>query len=888
MNGKRIKKYLSLTLSGILCLSLSSSTVSASAEKNSSDNFTAAYSESTVATDPEETDSDLEKAEIPEFVPEAESQQSALAEAEEKASETVLYSGSCGAQAVWELDTDGTLTISGNGSMYDFTIKVDINGDSEEWDMDPKYGEAQTPWSAYLSAIKKVVIEPGITTIGKGAFMNCKNLRTVEVRALLSSIGSYAYARDAALETVAGISNIKELPAYAFYSCKNLYSLDLNQDMTSYGMGCFHDCEKLSAIPVTEKTICIDHYAFSGCRSLENATISSSIQKFGESAFQYCSNLKEIHFPDNLKFIPRNCFYYCTSLTELKLPDELETIHAYAFDHCEGLTSLTIPGSVSTLKGDKQFYNCINLKKIIFEEGPGNAVIRLVGNAFAGCLKLEDIIIPESCTNYRVVDGCLLSPDLKTALAIPAGRNGGIVRIPDTVETIGPQAICNTKGSTYILPASVKLMNTYAVYYSSNLILRFEGDAPAYNTQCFIQSNITIQYPEEAEGWSFKPQSGTVKMESYNSKSRDLAECTMILKSPAIVYSGEIPEMDARLIYQGTELSVETDYHLSVTCNSNYKPAYVKNGILHLKARTAGIDSIYGGCCDRSFMVCDSSMPVTAENAASGIKLSWTSDSKAIGYYIYRRGTSTEWTKIAAVIGSSKNSYYDKTAVSTFCYYYCVIPYNKSGSYTGSFHYLSCGTTKGNTYVERPMLSSVTNKSSGVSLKWNTVSDADGYCIMRKNPEDSSWKVIKKIPDLNTTSWVDTSAISGEVYNYNIKAYYTGRSGKIYYSIYSSVGKTICYLAMPTVSSVASARDGIKISWTPVEGVTGYYIYRRTPDTESWERFRIIVNPNAASTTDKTVTKGQKYYYTVAAYVNKGGSYYTSSKGITGKAATWS
>ena len=68
---------------------------------------------------------------------------------------TIEASGSCGDDATWALDSEGTLTVSGTGEAG-FNI----------------------PWSDHTSDIKNVVIEDGITVIY--GFQDCENITTVE------------------------------------------------------------------------------------------------------------------------------------------------------------------------------------------------------------------------------------------------------------------------------------------------------------------------------------------------------------------------------------------------------------------------------------------------------------------------------------------------------------------------------------------------------------------------------------------------------------------------------------------------------------------------------------------------------------------------------------
>lgn len=84
-------------------------------------------------------------------------------------------SGTCGENLTWTLDSEGTLTISGEGEMANY-----------EYPDNP-------PWYESRKEILNIVIEDGVTTVGKCAFESCENADSVALPDGLTSIGESAF-----------------------------------------------------------------------------------------------------------------------------------------------------------------------------------------------------------------------------------------------------------------------------------------------------------------------------------------------------------------------------------------------------------------------------------------------------------------------------------------------------------------------------------------------------------------------------------------------------------------------------------------------------------------------------------------------------------------------
>ena len=223
----------------------------------------------------------------------------------------------------WKLDADGTLNISGTGTMKDY----DSN-------------DNPSPATQKKDSIKKVVIEDGVTSIGKYAFWYCSNLTSITIPDSVTSIGDAA-----------------------FRSCSSLTSITIPNSVTSIGYAAFYDCSNLTSITIPDSVTSIGNYAFRGCTSLTSITIPDGVISIGAATFSGCTNLTSITIPDSVTSIGSSAFSCCTSLTSITIPDSVTSIGEWAFAFCQNLPSITIPDSVTSI-GDSVFEKCTNLQTI--------------------------------------------------------------------------------------------------------------------------------------------------------------------------------------------------------------------------------------------------------------------------------------------------------------------------------------------------------------------------------------------------------------------------------------------------------------------------------------------------------------------------------------------
>ena len=361
---------------------------------------------------------------------------------EEEKSWDISINGDGTILAKWNIN-DRTLTISGTGKMKDLDLSS-----IENW-----HNWHDTP---YTNLIEKVVIENGVTNIGRYAFYNCDYLESITIPEGVTSIGRNAFYGCSSLKSIdipEGVERIEnmtfggcvslenvEIPKsviyigqHAFNRCSNLENIIISDGVKSIDYCAFYQCENLKNINIPEGVTSIGGGVFSRCNSLESINVSAenknymsengilfdkrkteiicfptrkedikeymipeSVTSIGGGAFNECSSLASINIPDSVTSIGEDAFYGCSSLESIDIPDSVTSIGEDAFYGCSSLESIDIPKGVTEI-GDSAFYECSSLTSINIPE----SVTSIENNAFFGCSSLKNITIPEGVTSIE-------------------------------------------------------------------------------------------------------------------------------------------------------------------------------------------------------------------------------------------------------------------------------------------------------------------------------------------------------------------------------------------------------------------------------------------------------------------------------------------------------
>ncbi len=236
---------------------------------------------------------------------------------------------------------------------------------------------------------------------------------------------------------------------------------------------------------------------------------------------------------------------------------------------------------------------------------------------------------------------------------------------------------------------------------------------------------------------------------------------------------------------------------------------------------------------------------VSLASVKGGLQVKWNKIPGATKYRIYRRYKTTDsWTKLKDV-PATQTSYIDTSVPAVKTAYYTVKAYTENGA--------SGYVQKGINYVKTPILKSVTNTASNITLKWEAVKGATSYVVYRKAGSATSWT---NVATVKTNSYADKNVKAGTTYRYTVRACYSK-----YTSGYDKNGIAARRLTQPTLSKAVNNAAGINVTWSKVAGASGYNVYRKT-GSSGWVLLGTF-KPN--SYTDKAVKNGTTYTYTVRA-----------------------
>ena len=205
--------------------------------------------------------------------------------------------------------------------------------------------------------LTSINIPDSVTSIGDGAFAECKSLTSINIPDSVSSIGNWAFNRCESLTSINIPDSVTSIGNCAFAYCKSLTSIIIPNSIIKMGANPFvgwHGSlynESKSFIYENQVLFNADKTFIIAYRADdESYNIPNTVTSIGHAAFYECKSLTSINIPDSVTSIGEVAFYECESLASINIPDSVTSIGEAAFYKCESLASINIPDSVKSIE----------------------------------------------------------------------------------------------------------------------------------------------------------------------------------------------------------------------------------------------------------------------------------------------------------------------------------------------------------------------------------------------------------------------------------------------------------------------------------------------------------------------------------------------------------
>ena len=526
------KRYLSLLLALVLCLSLLTSAALASGgEPEPAEEAAETLAEE--AAEPAEAPEAAEEAEKPsEAAEEAEASEAEAAEdyAEAAGTELPALDGETVTAEVGDYQytiTDGAAVLSKYlGTDASVTIPTSMTYEGTTYKI-TKIGASAFADNA---ALESVDIPAAISVLDGCAFKNCTSLRSVTIHGNIEPCSGYSIDTDnyysdrrypsnsvfydagvnadgltvtfadgvtrvpdylfatgssksdgvyAHVTKVVMADSVTDIGAYAFYNCHDLTDISFGGVQT-IGANAFAYNTALKTLTLGSSVTSVGDSAFRGNTALQSVTFDAAVTSLGANAFCGDASLKTLELPKRLASIGSSCFADCTSVTSIDFAQSNVTLGICAFKSNTSLTSVTFHGDVADCSG----YSIDTDNYYTERRYPSNSVFYNAG------LNADGLTV-------TFADGVTRVPDylFATGSSKADGLYAHITKVvmADSVTDIGAYAFYNCHDLTDIDFGGVQTIGANAFAYNTALKALTLGSAVASAGDSAFRGDTALQ-----------------------------------------------------------------------------------------------------------------------------------------------------------------------------------------------------------------------------------------------------------------------------------------------------------------------------------------------------------------------------------------------------------
>ena len=697
--------------------------------------------------------------------------------------------GQCGDDLTWTLDSSGTLTISGTGPMYNYSL----------WD---------NPWcdialrsSGISTRVVNAVVSSGVTALGERALADCGSMVSVSLPETLLTVGESCFMSSDALRSITIPNSVRSIGLGAFTACKNLSRVTLGRGLQRIGGQAFRECSSLSSIVIPDGVKKIEYLTFSDCANLMEITIPHTVTVIENHAFANCNILSRVTFTgtraqwnaidmgdDNDPLLSANITFAGSGpaaptvtggndsqgrpTLKWKAVSGAAKYEVYRARSKDGdyIKYSTVTGTSYTNtsyieNGNTYYYKVRALKS----DGTAGAWSSIVAVTYKQTLPAPTVTGGNDAQGRPTLKWNAVTGAAKYEVYRARSKDGDYIKYSTVT------------GTSYTNPSYIENGNTY--YYKVRA-LKSDGTAGAWSSIVSVTyraaSTGTLSAPAVTGGndsqgrptLKWKAVTGAAKYEIYRSYSRDGS-------------------------YSKYSTQTSTAYTNSsyLTSGTTY---YYKVRALDANGNAGPYSAVVSVTCRLKL----SAPSVTGGKDSQGRPtLKWNAVTGAAKYEVYRSTSrSGTYTKYSTQTSTSYTNSSYLTSGTT--YYYKVRTLGSDGSYGPYSSVVSVTYRATSSAVPAEVtMGKATAQGSYITVTWDKAANAASYRVYRRVNNSSDWNVVAS--SVSGTSYTDWNVEPGVRYTYTVRG--VAADGQTLSKTYNKTGVT----AFATINSNNVASDSL-------------------------------------------------------------------------------
>ena len=691
--------------------------------------------------------------------------------------------GACGNKAIWRYYKNGTLRISGSGSIW--------NEGVYGWFQDPEdayyFGQGDQIQAIYKKDVKRIIIEDGITSIGHYIFCGFHNLKSIEIPASVTKFGSryeevcddfviiYGYGNSAAKTYANKYGN-----QYVDLNTANIH-IDYYSGANS---GAGTTAETDSFVPIDNEP---DVFTL---LTTDNQEIKTKAENGRGKVFVFYGFMYGKEIPDNfftqleqteianadvvLVPVGNNCRVLREAKNQIgsMYPSSFPGVYCISsnnnvfFEYLQDLYDLAYTATV-IIDGNS---NIVYVEDGIPENLPelANSLVNTLGNSSGSepVIDYGNFTKIGSCGNKAVwrfySDGTLhisgkgaLWDNVtdRTMIGWINTAQEDVDFVIDSIRYSNVRRVVIDSGITYIGGLMFEPMkNLKTVEIPSSVASIPSLYYPAFSSDF---ENLTIYGTENSYAHTYAKKYGYKFLDPYH----------VMVTTPISVVVGKTKSLKAvglgKLTYTSSNPKVATVSSTGVVKG-------IKQGTVTITVKAAG-NSRYPAVSKKvTVTVYKFAAPTISklERVNGGVKITWNPVDGATKYRVlYKTGTG-KWTKAGDATG---NTLTWKGASSGNAYTFAVRVLSSSGTYISDY-----SGSKSITYIAVPSITGVKNtKAKTATVTWKKIAGVTGYQIQYATNKDFKSAKSVNVKGIDTLTKDIGSLTKGKTYYIRIRSYKT-------------------------------------------------------------------------------------------------------------------